>query len=76
MKLLLGMGCSYIDYIDVFAVELFKHLVKCVHTWQTHHIAVVMPEKYGIAIQQGSMAGSSTFTLKSFKWGSLVSAII
>lgn len=59
--------CSDIDYIDVFSVELIKHIVKCVHTWETYHIAVVMPQKYGIAIQQGSMPGSSTFTLKSFK---------
>lgn len=33
----------------------------------THHIAVVMPQQYGIAIEQGSMAGSSTFTLKILK---------
>lgn len=58
---------SNIDYINVFAVELIKHILKCVHTRKTYHITVVMPQKYGIAIQQGSMPGSSTFTLKSFK---------
>lgn len=58
---------SNIDYINVFAVELIKHILKCVHTLETHHIAVVMPQKYGIAIQQGSMPGSSTFTLNNSK---------
>lgn len=33
----------------------------------THHIAVVVPQKYGIAVEQSSMARSSTLTLRITK---------